>query len=239
VSASKNEPPLVHQIPHITMLKEDNVRTGFFTLEEFLALRGIATDWLKVMLTIGYWTGMRSGEIRSLKWNGVDFDNGFIRLEHGSTKNNSGRMIPFTGDIAMVLESWWQCSKSAYPECDWVIHCKGEKVNSIEGAWKATCEKAGLTGRHFHDFRRCAVRNFVRAGISEHTAMKISGHKTRSIFDRYDIVDEQDLREAANRLASFSGILLDIPSKINESNENNYGAEVIDFTMEDDGEGGI
>ena len=69
-------------------------------------------------------------------------------------------------------------------------------------AWKARVE-AGCPGRIPHDFRRTAVRNLVRAGMPERMAMQLTGHKTRAVFERYNIVSPGDLRDAARRLESF------------------------------------
>lgn len=199
--AARQTPPLVLSIPYIPHLKEDNIRKGFFTEEEYKLLRAALPDHIKIPFIIGYWTGMRAGEIVNLKWNQVNLDEGWIRLEPGTTKNGKGRLIPLIQEVRQVLEIWRNLTLLSYPECIWVCHFQGERLRRVPPrTWNRICERVGLEGKLFHDLRRTAVRNMIRAGISERVSMEISGHKTRSVFDRYNIVDENDLSEAVRRL---------------------------------------
>ena len=81
-----------------------------------------------------------------------------------------------------------------------VFHRKGKQIRRFDKAWNSACAEAKVPGRLVHDFRRTAVRNMVERGVPERVAMMISGHRTRSIFDRYHIVSKKDLREAAAKL---------------------------------------
>src|SRR6266702_86985 len=198
--ASEMTPPKVARVPHIPMLRECNVRKGFFEHDEYLALQRELPEYLKPVLAFGYFTGAREGEILSLKWEQVDLERHAVHLEPGSTKNDQPRTIPLTGELLEALKIQKATSVSRFPECVYVFHRKGQRIGNFQRACKSACQRAGLSGRLFHDLRRSAVRNLVRAGVPERVAMAISGHKTRSVFDRYNIVAERDLHEAAGRL---------------------------------------
>lgn len=200
---TRQTPPLIGQVPYIPLLKEDNIRRGFFEHSEFLALRATLPAHLKPVITLGYWTGMREKEILSLTWAQISFDLDLIRLEPGTTKSGEGRWAPLMGDSKKVLQSWRTYTLKQWPNCLQVCHYRGLPFQRFTHAWDRACERAKLKGKLFHDLRRTAIRNMVRAGIPERVAMQISGHKTRSVFDRYDIVSDGDLREATMRMAAW------------------------------------
>lgn len=92
--------------------------------------------------------------------------------------------------------------------CPYVFHREQQRIDDFRKAWKTACKKVGVEGRLFHDLRRTAVRNLVRTGTSEKIAMDITGHRTREVFDRYNIVNRDDMRRAIERLGHHKNITI-------------------------------
>jgi integrase len=208
--------------PYIPMLKEDNVRRGFFEYAEFVAVRDACPDYFKPVVTFAYYTGWRKEEILELCWNQIDLHAEEIRLDVGADKNEAGRVIVMDPEILETVKAQWEKRKVAEilgqsPTllCPYVFHRNGKPIGDIRDVWHNACIAVGLgqwieierkgkmakvyKGKLFHDFRRTGCRDMIRAGVPERVAMQISGHKTRSVFDRYNIVSANDLREAARK----------------------------------------
>ncbi len=202
---AKQTPPLVDRVPYIPMLKENNIRKGFFEHAEFLALREAMPEYLKGFVTFAYKTGWRISEIAGLTWVQVDRSLGIVRLEVGETKNNEGRTIYLDEELKAIIQHQSDFRKDIGVLCPYVFPNQfgNGPVKDLRRSWAKACKDAGLGRRLFHDFRRTAVRNMIRSGIPERVAMMISGHKTRSVFDRYNIVNDADLKEAANRQSEY------------------------------------
>lgn len=185
-------------VPYFEMLPENNRRMGFFEQEQYEAVLSKLPDYLQGVLTIGYWTGMRKEEVLSLTWDRVDLFNRLVFLER--TKNGEDRTLPLNDDLFDMLK---RQAQGRVEECPFVFHRYGERIRSFGKAWRTACKDAGCPRRLFHDLRRTAVRNLIRAGVPQSIAMKISGHKDGRIFDRYNIVDTRDVGEAMRKVMEY------------------------------------
>jgi integrase len=197
---AKQFPPKVDRVPYIPMLAENNTRKGFFEHHEYLALLKALPSELRPVVTFGYKTGWRKSEILGLTWGHVDFEERVVRLEADETKNKEGRVVYLDDELLKLLRIQWLRRRK---DCPFVFHRAGKRIKDFRGSWQNACKEVDMIGKIFHDLRRTAIRNMVRAGVQEQVAMKISGHKTRAVFDRYNIVSSDDLRQAAQKIGNF------------------------------------
>jgi site-specific recombinase XerD len=201
--------------PYVPLLKERNARRGFFEPDEFARITHHLPDDLQGVARFAYITGWRTpSEILPLPWSQVDLAAGEVRLEPGATKNEEARVFPLTHGLRQILEQQRRRAnalearglKAPYVFCYTTGHKAGQRIaeSSYIHRWWQARVAAGCPTRIPHDCRRTAVRNLVRAGVPERVAMTLTGHKTRAIFERYNITSPNDRREAARRLDLFA-----------------------------------
>ena len=173
-------------------------------------------------VTVAHTFGWRmQSEVLPLERRHLDLDAGTLRLDPGMTKNDDGRLVYLTPELKAMLGAQVVRVKALERQLGRVIpflfpHLNGGDPRRAGGprrtvlgaqrydfrrAWRRACREAGVPGRLRHDFRRTAVRNLVASGVSERVAMTVTGHRTRSVFDRYHIVSPADLQEATRKLA--------------------------------------
>ncbi len=186
--------------PHVALLRENNVRRGFFEADEFAAVRRALPPDLADLVSFLYVTGWRwRSEAARLRWTDVDFAAGEVRLEPGTTKTGEGRTFPFTTALRDLLARR-RAGAPDGPSALVFTRADGTPVRSFTKAWATACRRAGVAGRVLHDFRRTAIRNLLRAGIPERVAMQLVGWKSRQMLDRYHIVSAADFVDAARKL---------------------------------------
>ena len=199
--AREADPPKLTTGPRFPTLKEDNARQGFFERGEFLAVLAHLPDQdLRDFTEWAYWIGMRKGEIASLTWAAFDRETWTLRLHSKDAKTSKGRVLALEGPLRTIIE---RRLKARRLDCPLMFHRCGWPIREFRKSWQSACRAAGVEGRKFHDLRRTGVRNLIRAGVPQSVAMAISGHRTASVFRRYDITSEEDLREAVAKVTAY------------------------------------
>ena len=142
----------------------------------------------------------RKNEILGLTWDEIDEAGGVIRLSPARSKTLVGRILPISHPIAEALA---RRRARRDPDSPLVFHRDGIPVRRWRTAWRTACQAAGVPTRFLHDCRRTAARNLIRASVPERVAMLLTGHKSRAIFDRYNIINEQELLKAGDQLVAY------------------------------------
>lgn len=214
--AAQETPPKVDRVPKMPQISVGNVKEGFFEDDDYYAIVEKLPDYMKGLVMFAYWTGWRKSQILSLTWTMVRIKDRLITAPGRITKNKKPHTIYMNDPLLEIVK---ERHSQRNLGCPYVFHRNGKQINDFRFVWNTACRKTELgygykindeyaekwkhleEGPTFHDFRRTAVRNLVRSGVTEKVAMKITGHKTRSVFDRYNIVVSDDLRLAAEMQA--------------------------------------
>ena len=181
-------------------LRENGPRQGFFEHAEYVAVRSHLPAPYQDVLDFACYSGWRKHEILGLRWEEIDAAANVIRLPPHRSKTRMGRVLPVSKPLAAVLARRRAKRNGNDPL---VFRRDHVTVRRWRRAWPEACAAAGVPGRLLHDCRRTTARNLIRAGIPERVAMTLTGHKTRSVFDRYNIVNERELLEAGEKLSRY------------------------------------
>ena len=192
-------------------LKENNERERVLSLEEWERYKANCPSWYLSIVTMAYFTAMRRGEIINLAPSRVDLKNGFIRLRPEHTKTEKGRSIPIDPELMEVLKDSMKVRPLNF---DRVFHRYGKpiKASTVRETHEAICKKAGIENFRFHDFRHTRINNWRKEGHDYFKIMAASGHKTISVFKRYNMVDEAELKTLIRPMDTY----MDTKEKIQE-----------------------
>lgn len=189
------------RVPHFPALTVHNARQGFFEKEEFAALLAHLPSPIGEIARFGYLTGWRASEITGLRWADIDRSQRMVRLP--DSKNGHGRVLPLVGELWELVERRWKARPVGARLAEWVFHRHAKPIADFRWVWNRACVDAGLTGKLFHDFRRTAVRNMVAAGVPESAAMQVTGHRSRALFERYNITTAKEAERALEQRLAF------------------------------------
>jgi integrase len=184
----------------VEKLREDNTRTRILSKEEYKRLLEELPPNGRDVVVTAYYTGMRAGEILNLTWDRVHLDEGYIQLEAEDTKTKKARRIYLHEAVLEVLN---RLNKVRHLHHNYVFTHKGRRQKSIKTCFNNACRRAGIEDFRFHDLRHTFNTMMRKAGVPQSVIMHMTGHRTSAMFERYNTVDEEDARQALERLNAF------------------------------------
>ncbi len=187
--AIKNGKAERNPVQGVKMLKENNERDRILSPGEYTLLLVHCPAHLKPIVKVAYHTAMRQGEILTLTWGQLDLKGGFIRLVPEHCKTNEGRLVPLTRDLVTMFKTM----PRGLPGVK-VFTREGKPINSFREAFLAACRGAGIENFTFHDLRHTAINNWRLAGHDYFRIMAATGHKTMTVFKRYNTVSREELK---------------------------------------------
>jgi len=180
--------------PKFELLKEKS-RQGFLPPEAFQKLFNVMPTHLQPMLLLLYHSGVRVGEAERIEWPAVNLDAATITLLEGETKNDESRILPLSDSLVTLLSRIKKREGRVFPS-----------KRAMQTAFPKACAAAKIKGLMVHDLRRSAVRNLMDAGVQQAVAMKISGHRDASVFQRYNVVDVEQTTDAMQRVQRLAPV---------------------------------
>jgi integrase len=174
-------------------LAESKPRSGFFEPDQLARVLESLPPHLRPVVEFAAATGWRKSEVVGLEWRNVDDHE--VRLD--DSKNGDARNHPITREIRQILDAQrakMQAAKSIVPQVFFRVLKNGKvlPVGDYKKAWRTALAEAGLSGRHVHDLRRTRVRDRSRLGVPDKLGMELTGHRTRSVYDRYNVTSASD-----------------------------------------------
>ena len=192
-----------HPLAAVQLLRRPNVRKTVLDTQAFERLFEGAEEALRPVLLLAFDTGMRKEELLALRWEQVDLDAGTIQLAPEDTKTEEARLIVLTERSRSALRAL----PSRFGRQFVFVNPKtGTRWVDIRKSFKRSVAAAGFQGLWFHDLRRSFITRARRVGVPESVVMRMSGHRTRAVFERYNVVDTQDLRAAVRALENLGNV---------------------------------
>jgi integrase len=185
-------------------LKLNNGRDRILSQDEYERLLAYLPNYLKPIVKLAYYTGMRKGELLNLTWDQVDLREGFIHLKPEDTKTQEGRSIPLNDEMITML----QAMPRGLPGVP-VFTYQEKPIQDIKRSFKTACRNAGVENFTFHDFRHTAINNWRLEGHDYFRIKAASGHKTMAVFKRYNTVSREELKALVGRKSEPVDIIMD------------------------------